>query len=212
MKKLISILFFLTNIAGKCYSQRLWSEFLYAPESRVVSWTNMKLQEFYKELGLAETDNYVVIDSCFMELGKVVQKLNEVYIYDSIHRRLKFYEGIRCTNNKMLLSNFDFSEVYLEMSSAHYDSIVGMIKAISETTIDNSKYTAIIVWNKRLGIQNDDNFIEWEKLLRARFGNRIKIMKINYDSNESYRWEHKDRINEMFNHMYSAYYRTIQKQ
>ena len=212
MKKLISVFFILTHITGKCYSQKLWSEFLYAPESRVVSWTNMKLQEFYKDHQLSETDNYVVIDSCFMELGKVVQKLNEVYIYDTIHRRLKFYEGIHCTNNKMLLSKFDFSEVNLEMSSTHYDSIVGMIKAISETTIDNSKYTAIIVWNKRLGIQNDDNFIEWEKLLRARFGNRIKIMKINYDSNESYRLEHKERINEMFSYMYSAYYRTIQKQ
>ncbi len=140
-----------------------------------------------------------------MMLGKIVQKLNEVYIFDSLHQRLVFYSGLKCVYNKRLLSSSQFEKTPVETNTSVYDSIMNFVHPISSVLLAQKKYTAIIIWNMKLGIKQDDNFIEWETILNNLYKDNINIIKINYDSNQSYQEPYKHQISKMFNDFYSAY-------
>ena len=184
---------------------------MYLPSAKSIVLSNDSILDFYRTHHLSMTDNYISKDSCFMDLGRIVQKLNEVYVYNSANHKLIFYDGIHCAYNKMILSNTNFETTQVEHTSAQFDSIMNLLLPISPIESEHKKYTAIIIWNKRLGIKNDDNLIEWENTLRSIYKTDIRIIKVNYDAHDSFKEPYKNQIIKMFNQMYAAYFGATQK-
>ena len=66
---------------------------MYLPSAKSIVLSSDSILDFYRTHHLSMTDNYISKDSCFMDLGTIVQKLNEVYVYNSANHKLIFYDG-----------------------------------------------------------------------------------------------------------------------
>lgn len=204
MNKYFLLLILSFTYFDKAYSQ-VNEEYLLKPfENFIVESSNQTI-EFYSTNKLLKVNNFIVKDSFFMNFGRIIQKLNELYVFDSQNRKLIFYDGIKCANNTLILKNLTLDKIKKTENSNFYDSLLDMIKPISILDSTKKDYTAIIIWNKSMGIKSEDNFIEWEKILLSKFSS-IKIVKVNYDSYNDYKEPFKSQIVAMFRGMYRAYY------
>ena len=202
-KYFLLLILSLINI-DKGYAQ-ISEEHLFKPSRNFIVENFNQTIEFYSTNSLLKDNNFIVKDSFFMNFGRLIQKLNELYIFDSQKRKLIFYDGIKCANNTLILKNLALDKIQKANNSSFYDSLFNMLKPISNIDHTEKDYTAIIIWNKSMGIKNDDNFIEWEKILLTKFSN-IKVVKINYDSYSEYKEPFKSQIIAMFEGMFKAYY------
>jgi hypothetical protein len=140
-----------------------------------------------------------------MRIAAMIQKLNEVFLFDSLHRQIVFYEGIHCANNTLLLSANSLEKLPIRSNSNLYDSIMPCLLPISAADQLTARYTAIIIWNKCAGVRKDDSFTDWEKILVRKYGDDIRIVKVNYDIHENYSLKMKNELTELFGSLYQSY-------
>lgn len=165
----------------------------YSPISNPFSYNSAQLKQLIKANFLPFENNYYVKSNDVFEIIKSNHNLNKVLFYDKQgNRRLVI------PDNACEAPNF-IDHVDTNLSSYPMASPKDSLKAMrskfilfSNASIDLTLPTAIIFWNRTIGISKENNIFENEKKLIQKFNGNINILLVNTDANDA--WPYDLRI------------------
>jgi|GEM_PF-4504605 len=138
-----------------------------------------------QKYSLSKNNNYIASEQGFLNILRSQGKFNEILVFNSSGAKLKLYEGVKCSNNSMILRNLEFNSLK-EDRRVSLNTILSECTAITEKKVNEAYPNIVIFWGMTTGIKTDDNSLEWESIINERFKNKINIFKINMDVSSSW--------------------------
>jgi len=151
---------------------------------------------------LDTSNNFFVADTSINYIFDQLGKFHEIWFFDTLGRRLRMYDGIKCVNNTLLCNSLVLADLKVD-STILISNLMSRLVPITDAKIDSEKYYAIIFWSISTGIKVEDSPFDWERILRRKYGNKINIVKISLDAFELWEPRTKNEILNMYQQIIS---------
>jgi hypothetical protein len=195
--KIFTLLFFVFSYFQS--DAQFNAEYIIQPPFESIVFSTDSIIKTQLKYNCTAENNFTVIDSSFKALNTLLHKNNELLLFSN-NKRIRFYDGIKCANNSLIINNLDTNNFKLDTLD-DINTYLALAEKIKNSTLINkeTQFKALIVWSQSLGVQKDNNPFEWEKLLFEKFKNNITIIKICIDVNEQWREKYQQEILAVYN-------------
>lgn len=132
-------------------------------------------------------NNYYIAESFYDSVFRKIRTYEKMHLYSKEGVRLMIMPDDAC-GSPILFSSFatDLNN-YPVVKEDKLSDMMSKFVAFSVTTFNKDYPTAILYWNRTLGLQGNDNVFNWEKAFKDKFHDKINIIKVNMDVIDS--WE-----------------------
>ncbi len=152
------------------------------PDSTAQAYSSDSIRAFFSRFSSDTVNIYRVRPDLWRKVLPTVFGYNKLYLFNEDGSTVQLHDPRHCANISKIIEHTLPSTVDRSKS---FETFISMCDAMAPATWKRDQFTAMIFWNRAIGITPDDCPFEWARQLRFKYGKNIQIIWVNTDISDN---------------------------